>query len=319
MKPSLFAPILLFAVFLINVLSDSLLSLFDSASENIYLAFAILDLIALLLPIAFYSRLRGGQFSDSVKIRAIKTSDIPLVAVTLVTTLCGMALIIYAVTAIGGEFEAVAVPAVQGSARALAVLSLSILPSILEEILFRSVLFSEYGKYGPVVTVLFTSVTFAMLRFSLAGFIVYLFAGLMLGLLTVMCETPLAAIIVHTAISVIGLYFCESYVAYISQTGNNFILLYVLIGALLICVYLFAGQFEKYYKRKITTSTGYRRRRELMSESDGSFVSAAEGKKPGKGVKFKRSEYISELAEVFLSPTFLAVLALFLLKSAGAI
>ncbi|MDD6312677.1 MAG: type II CAAX endopeptidase family protein [Firmicutes bacterium] len=314
-KSALLAPLLVLATFVITGLSDSLVGVIGRLSDNMYLSAVIMNFLAFLLPLAFYLRVRGLKLGEATGVRRVKNRDISFIAVASVMTVVGLAILRYIAFYTSDSFSEAteALPVVSGSEEALIVLSLAVLPAFLEELLFRGVLFYEYRKYGPALTVVFTSVCFAMLHFSFASLPFYFFGGVMFGIITVVCDSTLPAIILHMLCNIVSLYFQENFLNYINQSGNNFLLLYVLIAAFLVCLWFFIGQVDSYYKRRAIEKSGYERRRELLSAGLEADASPA-------AKKLLRSEGLAaRLSEIFFSPSFLAVAAFFVLKAAGVV
>ena len=165
------------------------------------------------------------------------------------------------------------------------VISLAIIPACCEEVLFRGVLVSEYGGLGEGNAVVLSSLCFAMLHFSVRDFPAYLYAGLLLGILTVVSRSLLPATVLHLVSNLLNLFVSDSFLHITMQKNGKFFVGFVLAVLFGFFLFLFLYMVEYVY------------------------IKAAES---GKDISLPPKN-IRNILKVFLSPTFLLLVVVFIL------
>lgn len=175
------------------------------------------QLIIFLLPAFLFARFRNQEapleYLLSLRMKAPRAYQLPLVAVSVPLLTCGCLLMSIAFGGIGslsdgftlyntfvsrtsfGFFEALYL-----------ILAYAAIPAVCEELVFRAILCREFEKYGPVCAIAISSLFFALLHFDIALFPVYLFAGVLLSLTMYATGSAIIPMIVHFFYNVIGLF-----------------------------------------------------------------------------------------------------------------
>jgi len=316
-KASIYVPILLIVIFIFTGFYDSLLKIVVDISDNVYLSIAILQIFILLLPVAFYAKLRNLNFFQTIKFKYFKVRYIPFILTVFSTSVLGMAILKYITFMfLGDESSSLAIPSgiYAENDEFLILLCFVIIPAFLEEVVFRGFVLREYCEYGEPVALLVSSLAFAGLHFTFEGFITYFFAGLLLGLLALVCESIVPSLILHLTTNILNLYVQDSFIDYLKQMGSSVALIFILISVFLFFVYLLLTQLEYLLRRKGEEKTEENREAiliEALKKED------KEEKNQDGNKENKKTSFSNRITEVLLSPTFLILIVIFTLRSAG--
>ncbi|MBQ3075688.1 MAG: CPBP family intramembrane metalloprotease [Clostridia bacterium] len=311
LKSNTYAPIL-FGVILILVGIASILSrVIERVSVDAFLSSAIVQLIVFLLPIAFYCRVRGSGATAGLNFRFTAFKSLPFILNMALIFFVGSMLLRYVGLFFFEEAMVKTPDAVCFSAKSsnsfLHVLGTMILPAVLEEVAFRGILLEEYRPYGASWSVAISSLMFAMLHLSFENFAYYLFMGVVLGVITLASDSVLPAVALHLGISASHEYIRPAVVEYLRQAGKSMILPYLLLALFLILfVSMFSG-LENIYQSKAFEEILQSRKELLRKELEKVRIARDDTPKESKGKAFLR---ISR--EIFLSPTFLVCIVLFI-------
>lgn len=295
---TLFTPILIIVIFALILAVNFIPKDALGVEDNPYLASVVIQLLTYALPALFYCRLRGKGYTEKLRLKFFPPSQLLYLFYTLGFLVCGsfiISIIMYNISP-----EAFAASAVTESAAfamnnrffdtAYVVLVFAALPAVTEEFLFRGIVIGEYEKRGPALAVTLSSLMFAMSHFSLERFPVYFFAGIVLSCVMYATRSTLASMIVHAAHNIIVL-LCEKYVLRVVDKQNaSLVLLFIIIGA----VMLLFGMLSAY-------------------EAHGIYRRYADENVPSEYAIGKRLNVFSRIAEVFFSPTFLALVIMFVI------
>ncbi len=310
LKSTTYAPILFGVILMLAGLASILSRVINGAQVDAFLSATIVQLIVFLLPLAFYCRVTGFDMVSGLKFRYVTASRIPFLVNMTLIFFVGSMLLRYAGLFVFGEAMVVTPDAICFSARSenvfLHLLGTMVLPAVLEEVVFRGILLEEYRSYGAAWTVATTSVMFAMLHLSLENFVYYLFMGIVLGVITLASDSILPAIGLHTIINVSHEYIRPTVVEYLRQAGKSLILPYLLLALfLLLFIFMFSG-LEKIYQSKAYNEILQSRKELLRKELEKARAVQEDAVQESKGKAFLRV-----LREIYLSPTFLAGIAIF--------
>ena len=296
----MFTPLLIMVVYAfilcVQFLSEDSLGL----NDNPYLAVVVIQLLTYAVPSLFYTRLRGKDFTQSLRMRPFSPSVLLYIWHTAVFMLCGVVLISIAMYSYFPDAFSVN-SASQYAAFAMngrffdglyLVIAFAVLPAITEEYLFRGIIAAEYERYGVGVAIAMSSLVFAMSHFSLARFPVYLFSGIVLALCMYATKSLLASAVIHTLNNAFVL-LSEKYVLHIADRQNvSFVLFIIIIGA----VAVVSGMLMCY-------------------EAQGIYRSYAENNAPSDYVPREKTNPFMRIAEAFFTPTFLIVVIIFVVAS----
>ncbi len=294
------APLLLIAVFGLLVIGSLLPEEKLGFDQNPYLSAVILQLIIFALPSLFFCTLRGNDYLSRLRFRAPRLASAPLLICAFILMSAGSALITYALCRIAPDAMQNSSAYSYGSFamtpelfdRLYLVFAFALLPAITEEFLFRGIILTEYEGGGTITSALLSSLTFAMVHFSIIKLPLYFFNAVVLAAITYAARSVPAAMIVHAAYNVFILFF-EDYARHFADKQNigGILLMFLLAGAAIISA-VFAS-FE--------ASSLYR--------------SYASNNIPCDYLPKKRRKTTRSIASALLSPAFLLLTALFIAAS----
>lgn len=246
-----------------------------SYQENICLAVIVLQILILVVPSAFYMRLRGDGFVSKLRLRPFgleKLLATGLCALTIVAGTILLKLLMFNLGAIDGEFS-VWRSFLSGNETNVVynLLTFCIIPAIAEEMMFRGVLSVEYESSGAATAIIISSLLYAMFGLNLGYFPMIFFAGLGYGLCYYMTRTIFAPIICHFLVNVVELIIDETVWNIISKPHSTVFLIFALVGIFLLCLASLFSECERLY-------FGYALRNfssdELGKQSAGAFFGA---------------------------------------------
>lgn len=306
-KSNLYAPILFSVILLLTAVAELMTKKVTGVSQNPFLATTILQLLVYFLPLAFYCRVRGLNLVNTVKLNRVSPKKIPLLVILSLILLGGIVLLRY----FGLFFFQGAMVDTPGAIYVpheaqnpfLVIVCNVLLPAALEECLFRGLILDEYRSYGPIFSVAVSSVMFAMVHTSPENFFYYLFLGVMLGILTSVSDSLVPALILRTALNYSHFYFRPTVVDYLRQAGKSPLLPYLMVGLFLALFVLLFARLETVYRDKVYDEMLSSRKEMLRRELEEAREKTEEE---------KQNPYMKALKEVFLSPTFLISLVIFI-------
>lgn len=290
--PQITAPLLV--LFVLGAMHLSRYFLQKAEGVNPFLSISLIQILVLVLPCMIYYLLKKKSFATPLMLEPIRWRHIPLILLSIPVYVLGMLLLkfffilaSFEPVAMSGFFDELSGHTSPDASLAGVLISLAIIPACCEEILFRGVLVSEYGELGEGNAVVLSAVCFAMLHFSVRDFPAYLYAGLLLGILTTVSRSLLPATILHLVSNILNLFVSDSFLQITMQKNGQFFvgfLLTVLFGFFL---FLFLYMIEYVYIKTAQTNQN---------------ISL-----PPKNLR--------NIPKVFLSPTFLLLVLAFILIS----
>ena len=245
-KSTFAAPFLLLVVLALLTVSGRLNYERLGGNTNVVLTSVILELLVYALPAVFYCRLRGADFTRRLRLRLFSPQHAFLLLLALLAMIAGGALINLLVQKVA--------PAAEFSAAAAddhlfyTLFAVCILPAVLEEFLFRSIVIAEYETVSVPFAVIISAVLFAMLHLSFRRFPVYLYCGVILALVLYATRSVLAAMVVHALNNVAALW-SERAVGRVAAAAGGYSTLFVflLISILLAVLILFFMESQRIY------------------------------------------------------------------------
>lgn len=303
-KETLYAPLLVSAVFALTLASRFLPSGVLGIDENPYLSVVVMQLIVYALPTLFYSRIKGREFTPKLRLKFPGVSKIIFIIYSSIFLISGSILIsVLMYNAFPNNFSSSSVSEYAAFAMnsrffdgLYLIVAFAILPAFTEEFLFRGVIIAEYDKNGAAVASLISAVMFAMSHFSFARFPVYFFAGIVLSIVLFATRSVVASAIVHTVYNAVIL-LCEKYILHLADKQNvSFVLFEIIVGAVTILSAMLVC-YEAYAIYK-----GY-------AEQN---VESEYAKESGKNA-------FTRIAETFFSPTFLILVIIFIVGAAAGL
>ena len=252
LKP-LHAPLLLvlsnFVLLLLSRLIDA--RLLDRDSE--YVGIILIQVLIFIIPAILYCKLRGESFAERIRLRPPRLSHIPFLLYLLVVMIAGSLLtsiLTGGIRSLEGSFTLydTFVARTQTPAEtAYAILAYAFLPAVGEELTYRSILCSEYEKRGVGVAIAASALTFAMLHFSFAHFLTYLFLGVLLACAMYTTRSFLAPILLHICYNIFCLFGQPYLSAFYVNAGSNEIFIFCVVVLFLLFAAFCAGEARKIY------------------------------------------------------------------------
>ena len=290
------APALLLAVFLCNLGIRNIPESTLGSQNDPYIVMSLIQLFVIAVPAMIFCRLRGGDYMKKLRLKPPSPSHAAFMLFALLFLFFGSAGINYLVyTAFPDANPYVAYDSSSGVGGGLyLVLTMAILPAITEEFLFRGVVVAEYESKGVPAAVFMSSVTFAMLHFSITGLPAYLFSGLVLAAVLYTTRSVFAAMIVHMLNNTATIFFGDLVYRVVSSQGVTLFCI-VLITLILLSAILMFGESERIY-------TGYG----VLNE-DSSYAG-----------KRRRGAGTAGLFQSIVNPVFAALVILYIIAAATA-
>lgn len=271
-----------------------------SQNENIYLAVIIIQLVIFVIPAIIYTKYRGGHLTSQLRLNKPSGKSILLAVFTFFLLIFATSLIklgLYAIGYYSTSFSIYQNFLTLNSDNALTltyiIITICLMPAFTEEFVFRSVVLGEYTniRCGNFLSVVLSSLLFAMLHFNLYQLPVYFVGGFILGYLTVITDSIFPALGVHLLNNIFSLLFESQLIRLITQTDSLIFVLFILFILFMIFLFICLQITEDiYYKKGINGA-----------------------KTPTKQKAKKIKNELSVPLKAFLSPTYIGCIAVFIL------
>ncbi len=254
-QPHLTAPMLVLFILAAMHFSRYLLAGASDVSD-LLLSISLVQILVLLVPCMLYYLLKKRKLSTPMLVSPMKLRHIALTLFGGCVLILGNLLIKYFYRAVAEQ--AVSTPAffegISTSEGELpfagVLLSMVIIPAVCEELLFRGVILAEYHSLGQGNAILISAVCFAMLHFSVTNFPVYLFVGILLGVITTASRSVIPAMLLHLLNNTLSIFTSDQFLSIIMQKNGAFFvgfLLAVLFGmSLFLFLYCIELQYVKF-------------------------------------------------------------------------
>ncbi len=249
------ATVLVLIIYALLLLSRLIDAAFLSR-ESQYLSIILLQLMIFPIPAYLFIRLKPRDYVSSLRLKPIRLSHLFLLlsaslmlitGCTLLGMLCGMMTAQPSFT-LYDTFASVNDGSVGATVRLI--LAYGLLPAFCEELVFRGILCAELEKNGILYAAAVSAVFFAFLHFDLTALPVYLFAGMLLSLVMYVTRSLLAAMTVHLAYNLFGVFVQAGLSGYCRSTGSIGLLVVLLIALLLLSSAFFCGEVSRILRRR---------------------------------------------------------------------
>ena len=127
------------------------------------------------------------------------------------------------------------------------ILAYALLPALCEEIIFRGILCAEYDAFGIPISMIASSLFFALLHFSLPLLPAYLLLGFLLACVRFATHSLISAILLHLLYNLFCLFGQPYLSAFYITAGSNEIFSFCLITLFLLFSAFAAGEARKIY------------------------------------------------------------------------
>lgn len=161
----------------------------------------LIYIVLFFLPIFIYIKVCKYKTSKALKLRHVKIKYAPFIILfsLSVSFICAIinAFSMWIGRMMGFAGSTDQILSVSGTNPLTIILILVILPAVAEELLLRGVALYEYRKYGVAVSIIMTSVLFALFHINIQSFLSLLAAGVFYAVLTLLFDSVYPAIIAH--------------------------------------------------------------------------------------------------------------------------
>lgn len=257
------APALLILVFLLTAAIEILPASYTGLDKNPYLAACVLQIFIFIIPGIIYCRLTGGNIKTRLRLSLPGARSIMFSVFASSAMIFGNAGLNFLMNRLlPAAYESRGVSVYQEGAAAsggmLAVLALSVVPAISEELLFRGVILSEYESYGTASAVILSTLTFAMVHFSTERLIAYMpsyiYSGLILVFAAYVSRSVITSVIIHIIYNIFTLFF-ESTVYKIVNRQGIVIFCFAVVVFTLLSLIMMTGEAQRIYAHYGNTGT----------------------------------------------------------------
>ena len=221
--------------------------------DRIVLLMIIAYVCSFLLPMVFYVKLKGMDWFGGLKLALPNMRMIPFSIYMFFILAIGTVFIDYLFFSLSGE--TLAFPTINTGGNIVfnigVFLAFIFVPAACEEFVFRAVLIAEYEKYGLLLSLLATSIAFAMSKLSLQLFCVYFYASIIFFICVKLTNSILIPVILHTGYNFFNIYMENEIMGVLKSEQNRFVLLFVLSILFMIFISLSLSAAEYYYYRKV--------------------------------------------------------------------
>lgn len=233
-------PLLTAAIYLLLSLCGHFISAETVGGNNIFLVVIVIQIIAFAVPCFLYLGIKGGKLNQYM-LKGKFNANILLFSVgAFVVMLIGslaLQLVFYqggrGLTYDKGYMDALF--ASDSSSIGL-FLSYCLVPAVCEELFFRGIVIGEYKHYGSFNAILISTLYFTLTHFTTQGFVIYLFAGLVLSFTAVICRSVYPSMVLHMCFNMYALYGNSSFVSKASFNTSTLFVGFVLLGLLLLAL-----------------------------------------------------------------------------------
>lgn len=244
-------PLLTAAIYILLALCGHFISAETVGSSNIFLVIIIIQIIAFALPCFLYLGIKGGSTDHYMFKGKLSGNHLLFSAAAFFVLLFGsllLQLLFYSggkgLTYDKGYMDAL----FAGDGGVGLFLSYCLVPAVCEELFFRGIVIGEYKRYGSFNAVLISTLYFTLTHFTTSGFVIYMFAGLILGFTAVMCRSVYPSMALHVCFNMYALYGNSAFVSKASYNTSTFFVGFVLLTVLLMMLALMLSRMEMLFK-----------------------------------------------------------------------
>lgn len=251
------------------------LATLDSLPE-VFIAATLLQVFVFGIPLYFYTRYKGGrEYLSSLSFRAIRARHIPLLISLLMVTVFGALFInsvMYVLGLRGADFISTASYTLRGlstnTSFIYVFIAFAIIPAILEETVFRGVIYRYFLKSSSISAAIISALFFAISRFDLAGFPAQLLMGLVLSFSVRLTGSILAPMLIHFFSNLLSVYLLPSFWNVMIQPMGMLFAIFIIFALLTVFIILALHLSEKYFLRLAkTVPENQSYRKETLKES----------------------------------------------------
>ncbi len=239
-KAPISVPILTAAIYILLSLCGRFITASTVGGNNIFLVVIVIQIIAFAVPCFLYLGIKGGKpeeymlkghFGFNTVLFSIGAFVVLLIGSLFLQLLFyrGGAGLTYNKGYMDSLFES-------DSSGIGLFLSYCLVPAVCGELFFRGIVIGEYKRYGAFNAVLISALCFTLTHFSASGFVIYLFAGLVLGFVAIISRSVYPAMVLHMCFNMYALYGNSSFISKASFNTSIFFVGFVLFVLLLLAL-----------------------------------------------------------------------------------
>ncbi len=242
------APFLVLFVMILLWAGEFYIKRSATAGENVFISICAVQGVAFLAPTLLYYQLKHRKLSTSMLVSPVKISHGVFIVFSSLLFFSGQILLKYFLFKyLGISSTSAATVPTDGVPAIQPILAFCIVPAVCEEFFFRGVILSEYRHFGIAKAIVFSSFFFALCHFSFSGFLIYVFAGFMLSLLTLVCRSVFPAMILHFANNLIDLYSSDYLDKFASSGSDAYFFKFLLVLIFLISLWRVFSRMQHIY------------------------------------------------------------------------
>lgn len=244
-------PLLTAVVYLLLSVCGRYITAETIGNDSVFLVIIIIQAIVFAVPCFLYYGIKGGKLNYPMLSGKVSGNSVLCSIGALGVMISGsllLQLLFYSggtgLTFDKGYMDALFVSEKSGVGLFLAY---CLVPAVCEELFFRGIVVGEYKKYGSFNTVVISTLYFTLVHFSKEGFIIYMFAGLILGITAVVSRSVYPSMALHLAFNVYGLYGNSAFVSKTAFNTSVFFVGFVLFVILLLSLAFMFSRMENIY------------------------------------------------------------------------
>ncbi len=253
-NPVFTAPLYVTVIMILLGFSDKLLEMsLKKSTDDFFFTAVLLQLFVYMIPAALYCKIKKTDMIKASGAKLLSISDIPFVISAFVLYMLGILFLIYIGMTPGNQAESFSSIQVNFSTDSFTVsLCYIVIPAVAEEMLFRSVLISEYSSAhsSGICTLLITSVFFAMIHFSFPAFISYLWGGAIFGLITYITHSSLPSVLLHMLSNYITVSYSDKIAQFLESAENSIVLIFLMSVLFLLSLYFTLATLQSIYEKR---------------------------------------------------------------------
>lgn len=244
-------PLLTAAIYILLALCGHFISVDTVGGSNIFLVIIIIQIIAFALPCFLYLGIKGSG-TDHHMLKGRLSGNILLFSLATFFVLLFGSLLLQLLFYRGGKgltYDKGYMDALFADDGGVGLfLSYCLVPAVCEELFFRGIVIGEYKRYGSLNAILISTLYFTLTHFTTSGFVIYMFAGLVLGFTAVVCRSVYPSMVLHICFNMYALYGNSAFVSRASYNTSTFFVGFVLFVVLLMMLALMFSRMEALFK-----------------------------------------------------------------------
>ncbi|MBE6677311.1 MAG: CPBP family intramembrane metalloprotease [Ruminococcaceae bacterium] len=244
-------PLLTAVIYVLLSLSGQYLSAENIGTDSVFLVIIIIQIIVFAVPSFIYYGLRGGKLNYPVISGKISGNTVLFTAGAFGVVFFGslvIKLVFYSNgVEVGNDKGYMDALFAMEDGKFGMFLAYALVPALCEELFFRGIVFCEYKKYGSLNSIIISALYFTMVHFTADGFLIYLFAGFVLGAVTSVCRSVWPAVVIHTLFNSYSLYGSTTFISTTVFNTSPLFVGFVLVVLLLLASVIMLARLELIY------------------------------------------------------------------------